>query len=400
MKALTVILLFGIAALAQSVSPKAEPPTVVAVIPFELIADHLYVQATLNDSFLLSAMIDSGSPDSVFDNSLAIKLGLPSSGTMLMPGFGNDTITPGQKVEINSLSLYGARLNKVAADSVSLGSFSQLIGHETDVVIGSSDLFTKYVVELNYAKRELRLYDPNTYIEPREGCQLPLLVDLYPVIRVQLVDSDEKLIDGAFILDTGSNYLLVTKLFGDAHPSLSLDGKTIEAAPRKFLSGLTPFRAGRIRAITLGDCVVEQPVAAFLQEGVSLGAAKQKFSGTIGINVLRNFTTIFDYRHRTVTFIRSNTTAVVPQYDMTGIHVLASDPSFHKFTVDFVLSESPAARCGIRVGDTIDSANHIPVSQLTVNDLYEMFKRQGSLRLTISRNGVRLKKKLKLKLLI
>lgn len=399
MRTLIVSLLLGLAAFAQSVPPK-ESPTPVAVIPFELIGDHLYAQATLNDSFLLSAMIDSGSPDSIFDNSLAIKFGLPSSGNMLMSGLGNETLTSGQKVELNSLSMYGARLNKVAADSISLGSFSQLIGRETDLVIGSSDLFSKYVVELNYIRREVRLYDPDTYIESREGCRLPLLVDLYPIIHIQLVDNDEKLIDAAFVLDTGSNYLVVTKLFGDAHPSLSLDGKTIEAAPRKFVSGLTPFRAGRIRAIRLGDCIVEQPLAAFLQGGVSLGAAKQQFSGTIGINILRNFTTIVDYRHGTVTFIRSNTTPVVPQYDMTGIHVLASDPSFHKFTVDFVLSESPAARCGIRVGDTIDSVNHMPASQLTVNDLYEMFKRQGSLRLTISRNGVRLKKKLKLKPLI
>ena len=139
MRTLIVSLLLGLAAFAQSVPPK-ESPTPVAVIPFELIGDHLYAQATLNDSFLLSAMIDSGSPDSIFDNSLAIKFGLPSSGNMLMSGLGNETLTSGQKVELNSLSMYGARLNKVAADSISLGSFSQLIGRETDLVIGSSDL--------------------------------------------------------------------------------------------------------------------------------------------------------------------------------------------------------------------------------------------------------------------
>jgi Aspartyl protease len=399
MKTLIAILLFEITAFAQSASIKEPTSTPIAVIPFELVVDHLYVHATLNDSFPVSAVIDSGAPDSVFDNSLAMKFGLTLSGGRPIPGFGNDTLTQGHTIAIKSVNLYGAILNKDAADSVPLDSVSQLLGRQTDAVIGS-ELFNKYVVEVNYLKRELHLYEPNTYIEPKEGCQLQLLGDLYPIIQVQIVDSNDKLIDASVIVDTGASSLLVTKLFGDTHPSLPLDGKTIEAAPRKLISGVTSFRVGRIRAIKLGGCVVEQPIVALFQDGASLGAGKQKFSGSIGINILQNFTTVFDYRRRVITLIRSSSGDVAPQYDMTGMHVLATGPSFHDFTVDFVLSDSPAARRGIRVGDTIESANRIPASQLTVNDLYEMFQRQGSLYLTISRNGVRLKKKLKLKPLI
>jgi hypothetical protein len=188
----------------------------------------------------------------------------------------------------------------------------------------------------------------------------------------------------------------VTKFFGDAHPNLPLDRKTIDAAPRRMPSGISQFRAGRVRAINLGGCTVEKPIAAFSQDVGGMGAGSQGLSGYIGMNVMEHFTTVFDYRHGRVTFKRNRSGDGVPQYDMPGIHVLATGASFHDFTVDYVLSNSPAAHGGIQVGDRIDSANHIPASQLTVDDFDKLFRRRGSLRLTISRNGRQLTTKLKL----
>jgi C-terminal processing protease CtpA/Prc len=85
---------------------------------------------------------------------------------------------------------------------------------------------------------------------------------------------------------------------------------------------------------------------------------------------------------------------------LTGIHVLAGVPSFHVFTVDYVLNNSPAAREGIQIGDEIEAANHVAAAKLTLDDLDKMFKRRGTLRLQISRGGKQLKKKLKLKPMI
>jgi hypothetical protein len=174
-KVLVGILFSGIAALAQSAPGKASAP--IAVIPFELVINHLYVQASVNNSSSLSVIVDSGSPDAVLDRSRSLHLGIPSPGDVVVPGFGSQELTRGRKLAINSVSLYGATLDKIAADSIPLDSPSHVLGHTTDAIVGS-DLFKKYVVEVDYLGRVLRLYDPDTYVAQTEGCRLPLSLGL------------------------------------------------------------------------------------------------------------------------------------------------------------------------------------------------------------------------------
>ena len=386
---LVVVFLLRVEALAQTVAP-------IAVIPFELAANHLYVQAKLNNSPPLLVLIDSGAPESIVDHTSTIQLGLPISGDIQVPGFGSEKPTAGQQTVINQVTLNGATLSRVPALSVSTDFVSRLVGHATDAIIGS-DLFKRYVVEIDYSDRNLKLYDPETYVTPKDGCQLALSVGLYPKINAQVINNDGNSIDAAFVVDTGSNILFVTRSFGDTHPDLAIDRKTVEAPGRKMLSGVTTGRVGRIRAIRLADCIVADPIAWFSQDATGAGAGDQTVSGYLGMSILEQFTTIVDYRHQVVTFKRNRTRHNASQYDMTGLHIFAAGPTYHDFTVDYIRSDSPAARSDIEVGDKIDSANHKPASNLSLDDLNQLFQRRGTLRLSISRNGTRLTKKLKLK---
>jgi len=394
---LVLFFFLRVVALGQNTPDRVATP--IALVPFELLGNHIFLQASVNNSSSLSVVVDSGSPDVIFDSSRSMQLGLSSSGDVLVPGIGDKELTPGRRLAIGSIGLGGATLYNVPAYSLPLDSVSQVAGHATDAIIGS-DLFNRYVVEVDYLERVLRLYDPDNYFAPKEGCQLPLLLDPYPKIHARLMESDGRWIEAVLVLDTGSNYLFVTGVFGGAHPDLPVDGKTIEVPPAKLVSGVTPVRAGRVRAIDLGGCVVEKPIALFLQRVGGPGLGSQEFSGGVGMNILQHFTTVFDYRHHVVTFKRNRSSDGVPQYNMTGIHVLAGGPSFRDFTVNYVLKNSPAAREGIQVGDKIEVANHTLATQLTLEDLDKMFKRPGSLRLKISRNGKQSNRKLKLKPLI
>jgi hypothetical protein len=337
--------------------------TPVAVIPLELVVNHLYIKASLNNSAPLSVLIDSGAPESLVDHTSAVQLGLPMSGVTFLQGFGGEGPRAVQQTTISQVVLDGARLNGVPAMSASTDFISRLLGHSTDAVIGS-DLFNRYVVEVDYSDRLLRLYDPETYAAPNGGCQLPLSVDVYPMIHARLIDNDGNAIDAVFVVDTGSNVLVVTKSFGDAHPDLPLNGKTIGTAARKLLSGTTKGRVERVRAMKLADCVVANPIMWISEDVDGPFAGSQTISGFVGMNILQHFTTIIDFRHHVVTFRKTPTGDEDAQYDMTGMHLLVTGPSFHTFTVDQVLSGSVAAGGGILVGDQIESANHKPASQL------------------------------------
>ena len=150
----------------------------------------------------------------------------------------------------------------------------------------------------------------------------------------------------------------------------------------------------------LGDCIVDKPIAFFLKDVSGYGAGDQLHSGVIGTNVFQQFTVVFDYRHKLVTFKKNTNENNPDQYEMTGFHILATGASFHTFTIDQVLTDSPAEHSGMKVGDAIETVNQLPASQLTVDDLDKLFRKPGSLSLTISRNGKKIKKKLELKPLI
>jgi hypothetical protein len=353
----------------------------------------------LNNSPPLSILVDSGAPNLIVDRARSDQVGLRTFGDVPQPGFGSQDPTPALSSLVNRIDLGGLILENIPSYSVPLNFFEVLIGHKTDAILGS-DLFSRYVVEVDYLGLLLRLYDPDSYSDSGEGCQLPLSLATYATVHGQIETTNGNLIDAVLNLDTGSNYSIITKLFGDSHPTLPLNGKTIEAPTRRLLSGTTKIRIGRVRTIRLGACVVDEPIVAWSEDVRGIGAGGGGFEGTIGTNIFQQFTTIFDYRRHIVTFKRNSNPGGPLEYDMSGIHVLASGPEFHDFTIDQVMPNSPAEKKGIRPGDKIESVNRAPASQLTVDDLEKLFRRRGCLRLKIRRDGKQLKAKLKLKALI
>ncbi len=155
-----------------------------------------------------------------------------------------------------------------------------------------------------------------------------------------------------------------------------------------------------MRAIKLGSCVVTTPIMALLEDERGPGDGLPGYAGTIGANILQQFNTVFDYRHQYVVFRRNSNPDGPFEYDMTGLHVLASGPEFHDLTIDQVMPNSPAQRNGIRVGDRIESVNRIPASQLTVDRLTTLSSASGVMHLTLRRDGKLLKSTLKLQPLI
>lgn len=388
------LLAFAVFLALKSLAQDIGVPKPTAIVPFELVVDHVYVQATLNDSLVLSVLVDSGAPQTIIDRALSLQLGLPTLGEVLLPGFGNQHPTAAQRTLIDRLNLSRASLSTVHANSVPLNFFNELVGHATDGVLGA-DLFNKFVVELDYARQQLRLYEPDRYSDKDGDCRVPLLTDTYPRIRGEFVDSDGRIIEATFVLDTGSNYLIVTNSFFSLHPRLPRDSRTVDAPSRRLLSGYARMRAGRIRELRFGACKITNPVALFSQDPNGAGAGTPDLSAYVGTSIFREFTTVFDYQHHLAIFSTNHLGA--RQYDMAGVHILASGSSFHEFKVDQVITGFPAERKGIVPGDIIQSANKIPASQLSIDALDKLFRKPGTLHLTIYRQGRQLKKRLRLK---
>jgi hypothetical protein len=270
-----------------------------APIHFQLADGLIYVQARLNDSMPLWMMLDTGSSVTAFDESVSRTLGIrfvgegnaygPGQGSPQMLAFASHT----------TLMFGGEELSDQTVATLPLEWFSREVGRRTDGFLGSN-LFRNYVVEIDYANQVLRLYDPATYAYSGPGQRLPLqfIWDDIPTVRAEVVTQDGTDITGVFLVDSGATTAVwLTKAFTEAHPEFLSEHETIEVPNVVAVGGELRARLGRLSAVRLGGFLVSMPLTQFSQNTSGIFATPN-ITGTIGAQMLRRFTVIFDYAHR------------------------------------------------------------------------------------------------------
>ncbi len=65
------------------------------------------------------------------------------------------------------------------------------------------------------------------------------------------------------------------------------------------------------------------------------------------------------------------------EYDMSGMLLIDEGTDFKTFKVKRVIDNSPATLAGLREGDIISAVDGKPTSNLTLEQLRQMFKQKG-----------------------
>ena len=391
---LLVAIAHGSAAQVSSDLKKNAP---LAVVHLELAMSHPYIQAKVNNSPPLSLIVDTGAANSSLDKMAASLAQLVVSGTAPAIGFGGEMTS--QFSLSNTLSIDSESLSNVRFDIESLqpGIYGEHEGHLHNGAIGWN-LFEHYAIEIDYGAKELRLYDRDRYQYSGGGCLLPLEIrNGEPTVGGQIAASDGHLIEARLELDTGAVFSIVTKHFGDDHPEIALRGKTIEQPRVPQAGGDARFRTGRIGAIHIGECVVQQPIVGFSEDSVGIGATKD-FDIVLGGEELSQFTVAIDNQHQRVAFEPNHTFGKrSEELYMSGIHVIAEGEDFHAFRVDLAAEpDSPGEKGYIRQNDFIESVNGVSAEYLTLTEVREALRKPGKLHLGIRRGKKRFKTTLKL----
>ena len=269
-----------------------------APIPFQLANSLIYIQATINGSQPLWMMLDTGSSVTVFDETVSKMLGIQflSEGNVDGPGQGS-----AQKLAFanhTTLMFAGETLGDQTVATLPLEWFSREVGRSTDGFLGSN-VFRNYVVEIDYANQVLRFYDPAVYCYSGSGQRLPLqfIWNDIPTVRAEVVAQDGTAINGVFLVDSGATTAIwLTKAFSQAHPEVLSAQDTVEVPNVVAVGGELSARVGRVQAVRLGGFVVSMPLTQFSQNTSGIFAAPD-ITGTIGAQMLRRFTVIFDYPH-------------------------------------------------------------------------------------------------------
>jgi hypothetical protein len=351
-------------------------------IPFRIVDDLIVISAKLNDSIIVDLFLDTGFGNDgilLFNTEIGKKLNLNYVTQMPLGGGGDEETKIANVAQGVSLSLEGIKFNNLQTLVVTeKEDFEDL---PVDGIIGRT-LFN-CILEIDYDKGHINLYDPNLEISKDLGTEFNLSFTYgVPVVEGEVL-IDKESIPVKLIVDTGAG--LPFFLFTYSNTKIRIPGNCI-SAKNEGLSGIMSYKLGRVKYFKIGEFVFDNPLTAFLEENSMGTASVLGQNGFVGHQTLQKFNVVFDYSGNKM-FLRPNNQYLREfEFNMAGL-VLKTRPD-GKIIVFDVVENSPAWQENIKPGDLITAIKDEDVSRLSFTEIYKLFSQEGEkTKLTLQRKS-------------
>ena len=336
----------------------------------------IFVQARVNNSQPLSFYLDSGAsfPFAIGTNK-ATALGLKLDEQFLMGGGAGPNLAVVSKTSGLNIALNHKTFTNQRAAVLDLRTIEEQLGRPLHGLVGV-ELFLKYVVEIDYTSRLLKLYDPQSYVFSGNGESVPLaLRDAHFFVPATIDIPQRGEITGQFLVDTGGCMMtaILTTGFARKHMLPVPTQKTILDQSVSGLGGQTRLLVGRASSFKIGSAVFSAPLI-YMSQDKGGALASSEFDGLIGTEILKRFKLIFDYPRQRLILERNARFSEPLEYDMSGMSLRAYGDAFRTFKIHQVLDDSPAREAGLRVGDIVEAIDSVPASRLTLEQLLQMMR--------------------------
>ncbi|NNE27531.1 MAG: PDZ domain-containing protein [Saprospiraceae bacterium] len=260
------------------------------------------------------------------------------------------------------------------------------------------------MLDINYRKNRLTLYNSDTFERPNEEfLEIDLVTQNYkPYLPTKIITADGTRIDTKLLLDTGS--ALPFLLFLHTHPSLTLPENVIRGNLGRGLGGDLEGYLGKVRYLQfLQGIYFSNIITNFQQIDTQLDPdIYHQRNGLIGNPILSRFHIIIDLiKEKAFIKPRKNYNKSF-EYDKSGLIIYAFGPTLDRYYIKDVIEKSPASEAGIKKGDIIKKVGIIPADFLSLATITrKLQKKEGNkVRFTLLRNGEKLRKTVVLRDLI
>jgi len=356
-----------------------------ATIPMELWGNHVFVKVCVAGR-ALDFILDTGAAGTSLDLETAKQLGAGLGQTFSVGGAGPARVA-GARVEGASVTIAGTSIDQPVRSGIDLSRLPPVEGHRMDGILGD-DFISRYVVAIDYARRELRIYDRDAFRYDGPGVSVPVtVINAFPHIEADVKLADGTTVRGRMVIDVGSNASLsLTKAFVDEHRLRDRVGPTIRRTGGGGVGGATTADVARVAALSIGGIELSRPVVNLYGDSAGMLTRSGSWEGNIGGAILRRFTLYIDYRAKRMIFEANATVRDAFEVDMSGV-VFRMNDSLTTIVVENVAPDSPAGQAGLMHGDVIVSVDDVPGSQRLLGELRERLRRPGERVSFVVRRG-------------
>lgn len=372
------------------------------IVPFELYNNLIIVKIKYNNFLTLNFILDTGVRSAILtDSKMALLIQAKTVRPIKIGGLGgtqelNALIATGLSYSIAGLDGKDQLLIILTDDIFSLSKF---IGKEVHGILGY-EIFNRFVVEINYKNRFLKLHEPSSYRYKGNGELIPLEVeDTKPFIPAKLKIKGDSTIPVKLIVDTGAGHALA--LYKGTHPQIVFPEKVIPSLLGRGLSGDIHGYIGRVKSLKLGDYVIDNIISSFpdsteLAESVT----SHNRNGNLGADILSRYKVIFNYAGGYMILEKQRRRHRPFYFNMSGIDIICTGEDLQTYIIDYVRPNSPADKAEIQTGDVIVEINDR--TDMNLSDINTLFQSRPGRKifLRIKRGEQYLKKSVVLKELI
>jgi hypothetical protein len=260
-------------------------------IPIVTARDRIMVPLQLNGSNDLSFLLDTGFSITMVHPNLPEALKLRRVGEVTVIGIAGEEKAPTYEGAILNLGGVEYRPRRVAA----LGSDGNR-RRRRDGILGAG-LFRQFVVEIDFARKQLALYSPTNFNYAGRGEIIPLKFrrgSAIPIVDAAVNTTNGTALLGEFEIDTGCDSgVCLGHEFIATHKLL--DDRETQSGGKVGVGGGAKTRSGHLPQLQLGATRIDKPQTDFFIEGSPVDAG---LAGHIGIGALNRFKVIFDYSRR------------------------------------------------------------------------------------------------------
>lgn len=270
---------------------------------------------------------------------------------------------------------------------------SQGLGTQIHGLLGY-DVFDSFVVEIDYKTEKITLYDPKFYKERRKERLMKrkftaheLVIERRkPFVRGHVIDENNQQIETNLLVDSGASHAI--SLFRSSDRRLEVPENSIYTYIGVGLSGDIYGHIGRTKRFGLGDFKFKKPIVTYPdEESVQLTDYEIDRSGSIGADILKRFTVVFDYHGREMLLKPNSSFKNDFKYNLSGIDITTPVPDIPMYQITKIRKGSPAWIAGLEVGDQILTINGIETSEYTLSNIVQMLQSRAgrTMRIDIRR---------------
>jgi len=373
-------------------------------IKFEQYSNLIVIPITINNFLTLKFILDTGAESAILTEKVfGDILGLTYVRDIQIQGPGlidslQAFVATGIRMSMPG-GIQGKGLNMLVLKEDYL-ELNKNLGEEIYGIIGY-EVFNRFVINIDYDERILRIYRPESFKPRKWDTAIPMTVyNTKPFINMQITQ-DGKKDTVKLMVDSGASHALLLDV--DNTDDLKRPEKVILTRLGHGLGGEIPGHLGRMNTCLIGDFSFEDVLVSIPISGAYIKAIKRgSRHGTLGGDLLSRFDVTFDYPNETLYLRKGRTFNDTFEANMSGMIIAAEGKKLDSLVVSDVNEDTPATEVDIRRGDVILKINGLNLQNSSVSEINAMLRKKDGLkiRLVIWRDGRKMKKTFRLKRMI